>query len=469
MTERTPSPRKRKRTTAVEIFEELDVLEQIEELGLMDETPKAPKSSLPDDASSVSSSRSSRSSQASHRGRSTVKKLSHMRLNLEPIVPKNFSDTNEFMPPELEEMLRKMVRISNGNGVLAKSSLGDIRSKDDDRAFIGIEDNAFEQKDERMKLGPTPSAACVSKVLRIASKCKRRDHCEASWNSAVHAVILDMALDDIGYDVDFLNCTAAQISPKSLLPSTKSGHNVESKMIDFAIHLEPEAVFADVMRKLTVTRPTPLISLNQTHHPSLRYTPISVSIETKLTGQDWTKAEVQVGIWVAAQFKKLEEDSAALGGEALAPPFLPIIIVQGHSWNFLAATRGPGPQTNIWSNVTVGSTESALGVYKIVAALQLLAQWSDTVYRGWLYANVFGLQQDERSPAINLPIPDNSGLDPPKFTKSAASNGSNAGGYPHYAGALMAGLCTIFADTTNYSVAASKGIESKESRRLQPQ
>lgn len=76
-----------------------------------------------------------------------------------------------------------------------------------------------------------------------------------------------------------------------------------------------------------------------------------MSIETKLTGQNWDQAMLQVGIWAAAQFTKLEqlvtETNEISGKDEVVRelPFLPLIIIQGHDWNFLAAIRDPGKQT----------------------------------------------------------------------------------------------------------------------------
>lgn len=61
---------------------------------------------------------------------------------------------------------------------------------------------------------------------------------------------------------------------------------------------------------------------------------------------------MQVGIWAAAQFTKLEQlatEANEISGknDGVVPelPFLPLIIIQGHDWIFLAAVRDPGKQT----------------------------------------------------------------------------------------------------------------------------
>jgi hypothetical protein len=123
--------------------------------------------------------------------------------------------------------------------------------------------------------------------------------------------------------------------------------------------------------------------------------PIAISIETKKPGIEWETAMVQVGIWAAAQFSKLEqllEDSGHSIDEARhSLPFLPLFVVLGHDWSFLAATRESDGETRIWSRVIVGSTTAPLDVYQIVATLQLLARWSKEVYRPWFWKDVLGV------------------------------------------------------------------------------
>lgn len=143
----------------------------------------------------------------------------------------------------------------------------------------------------------------------------------------------------------FALSTTARIEPKSLIPKGHAGRRVESKMVDFAIYTEPDEAMIEAMRLIAARDPYVTTSLNQTNHAPLRTRPVSVNIETKLTGHDWNKATVQVAIWVAAQFSKLEQLAAEVNKDIGSLPFLPLIIVQGHDWTFLAATRGRGRET----------------------------------------------------------------------------------------------------------------------------
>ena len=99
------------------------------------------------------------------------------------------------------------------------------------------------------------------------------------------------------------------------------------------------------MKTIAVRHPSIPPSFNQTFDAPLRTTPIAISIKTKKPGIKWDTAMVQVGIWAAAQFTKLEqlleESGHTIDKARQCMPFLPLFIVQGHDWTFLAATREP--------------------------------------------------------------------------------------------------------------------------------
>lgn len=162
----------------------------------------------------------------------------------------------------------------------------------------------------------------------------------------------------------------------------------------------------DGLRKLAARDPFTTAAWNHTRYAPLQKRPIAISIETKLTGRDWDTAKIQMSIWVASQLNKLEDLVAHVGGGLPGLPFLPVIVIQGHEWYFLAATRIHGETVGLmsknkyrkasngiqilWERVLVGSTQTILGVYQIVAAVQVLGRWCDDVYRPWFRAHVVG-------------------------------------------------------------------------------
>ena len=142
-----------------------------------------------------------------------------------------------------------------------------------------------------------------------------------------------------------VSSTTATIQPKSLVNAGHSGKPGESKMVDFAIYLEPDQAMLEAMRSLAARKPYDVTSVNHTWHAPLITRPISVNIETKRSGEGWSAAAMQLGIWVGAQFSKLEQLVNDIGQGIQMIPFLPLIVVQGHDWYFLAASQGENGQT----------------------------------------------------------------------------------------------------------------------------
>ncbi|PVH91463.1 hypothetical protein DM02DRAFT_734165 [Periconia macrospinosa] len=227
--------------------------------------------------------------------------------------------------------------------------------------------------------------------VSLAIECESNEHSEASWNGRVHTYLLDLALYNEAFrgKIGFLGCTRARIEPESLLPMDYAGIRIESKMVDFVLYLDPDESMHDGLRTLAARDPFTTAAWNHTRYAPLQKRPVAISIETKLTGRDWDTAKIQMSIWVASQLNKLEELVTHEGRGLSGLPFLPVIVIQGHEWYFLAATRVQG-ETVLWERVLVGSTQTILGVYQIVAAVQVLGRWCDDVYRPWFRAQVVG-------------------------------------------------------------------------------
>lgn len=358
-------------------------------------TPRSlrPVQSVRSDSSHQSSS-SSHSSVVSARSRSSTKQMAEMLFAPQPILYEQFVPASSGgHPAELNTIWHTIQRqFSRGLGVVsdaykvqeasfeAVSYIHSITDSWGKTEIAKIADNAFGEIDNlafthSSKLpGPSPTPQQCAKAVRRAWQCEKNKCCEAAWNSGVHDFVLDLAIDNNEFrdKVGFVNwyvrvvsgcrttantpnSTSARISPSSLIPPGQAGTALNSKMVDFAIHIEPSDRFRKAVHERAQLSPTPM-SVNHTLDESLRWRPIGVSIETKHTGRNWDDAMAQVGIWTAAQFTKLEElakeadeisetHGSLRAGPGVQLPFLPIVIVQGHDWNFLAAVRDPGKQT----------------------------------------------------------------------------------------------------------------------------
>lgn len=197
-----------------------------------------------------------------------------------------------------------------------------------------------------------------------------------------------------------------------------------SKKVDFCIYIEPTAdssfesspsSFRSAQSAITAARnQLPCGVINHTTYYPLRERPIALSIETKKTGEGWEGATLQLGVWQAAQWNILQhlassssataqqnkaqsnngiQDEPAVrtgdhgevdtqqtpSAEPVLPDFLPGIIIQGHEWYFVVSTK-VGDQAVVWSKITMGATNSAMGIYQIILALQTIRAWVEATY-----------------------------------------------------------------------------------------
>lgn len=187
--------------------------------------------------------------------------------------------------------------------------------------------------------------------------------------------------------------------------------NHPGKKVDFCLYLSPDeagdTVAASVIQEYR--RRLPCAVVNYTDFVPLRSRPVAVSIETKRRGADQpAEAGLQMGTCHAAQWNLLsrlvvnhgtgtdEDKGQGVGvgasGKALdSLPFLPGVVVNGHSWNFVATTR-EGRKTILWQERCFGDTSNPLGVYKVVAGIQRLARWARDIYWPWYRGNVLGIK-----------------------------------------------------------------------------
>ncbi len=112
------------------------------------------------------------------------------------------------------------------------------------------------------------------------------------------------------------------------------------KMVDFVLVLDKDDSIRDGTRRMAALQGgRSWFSINHTAHEPLTVRPIGVSIETKLTGSDWSEALIQESVWIASYFARLEQllELNEMPSEPITS--IPLIIVQGHDWHYLSATR----------------------------------------------------------------------------------------------------------------------------------
>jgi len=206
---------------------------------------------------------------------------------------------------------------------------------------------------------PPPQLDDMLGVQEWATRLSERQADEAAWNCIVHSQLLKLALhggsriykdglvdvvcwyvsgalsdkvhrkhQDIA-DIRLVPSTSASIS-KEYLPASAPG-----KKVDFVMSITPPEIMTKDIQLLR--RSTPTMSVNHTDHDPLFDMPIAVSIETKRAGGNDAEAKLQLGLWLAAHWNFLakranDEELAELG-------FLPGVIIKGHDWAFMGASR----------------------------------------------------------------------------------------------------------------------------------
>jgi hypothetical protein len=204
----------------------------------------------------------------------------------------------------------------------------------------------------------------IALICDHARKCHDKSHEEAAWNMEVHHRLLQAVFRQPGScESDFLNFTTLQ----------------------------------------ALGRRTPTLTVNHTDFMPLQLTPIALSIETKRPGKELDAAQLQMGVWHAAQWMFLlsvvgltpqaasvaeELSRRRLEEEALAEQgFIPGIIVHGHRWLFVFSTL-EGKKTVLWTERQIGTTQSILDSYQVVAGLREIAGWARDVYLPWYRSKV---------------------------------------------------------------------------------
>lgn len=117
-----------------------------------------------------------------------------------------------------------------------------------------------------------------------------------------------------------------------------SGKPFGSKMVDYALMLLPQDSMREGIRRVLQSLDDENCNINQTRYAPVRFNPITVNIEVKPPGSGKNDAMVQLAIWVAAQFNKLNSLC-----DELAMVAIPLVWVEGHDWRvYIAFQKATG-------------------------------------------------------------------------------------------------------------------------------
>ncbi|KAI1109531.1 hypothetical protein F5Y14DRAFT_432328, partial [Nemania sp. NC0429] len=377
-------------------------------------------SSNPSSTPSVSSSTPSRTSS---RASSPRKQMLHLRL-YEPVLEFNALDLNA-LPPVARELVGTMTEIGSNQEILPhglKSSIMVSVNACDPMPRLWRYAFKCAEDDEADSLlpGRIPAFQEVERICRKANECQQYDHEEVSWNCSVHARLLGLILEDEqvrprdGFDA--MICTTARLHP-AWKPIWTPG-----KMIDICVYYASSSQNEDLRAKiLRFSRLTPTGTVNHTDFFPISARPLVLSIETKKPGVHWEAAQLQIGIWHAAQWAFLrwavadklrrqhvknkeqagnsspnmsraqEEEHDADGPKVLSVisklGFIPGVIVQGHRWHLVLSTY-EDQKTKLWADRQFGSTQTCLESYSIIAGIRRLIGWARDTYMPWFKTHV---------------------------------------------------------------------------------
>ncbi|CCT75933.1 uncharacterized protein FFB20_00730 [Fusarium fujikuroi] len=337
---------------------------QFDDEGEQEKTPRPLRSVHPPSDTSSKSSTSGRSGASSPR-----KQLAAMALSSHGLETRARSDPSG-LPRSLAAMRTKLLQFSRGRGILGENGLDSIQDETAARALHPDMAAIYEDKEFccsacRDELGLTPSPEDVVYILESAGDCLSVGRSEAAWNHEVHFPLLCLALRNRSKGafqrlINVTSCSSASVIP------------------DYRIRFTPDQK---------------ILSINPTDDLSLLSNPIAIPIETKRLGEGLDTANLQVATFLTAHLTLLQRlvdtgVSVPVQDEEKPPSvddlgFLPGLIVQGNTWNFIAASRQYS-RTVIWAETSLGSTGDIFGIYQIVASLQLLRQWINTAYWPWL-------------------------------------------------------------------------------------
>ncbi|EGU72589.1 hypothetical protein FOXB_16902, partial [Fusarium oxysporum f. sp. conglutinans Fo5176] len=323
---------------------------------------------LPSRASSVISGQSSPSRQ-----------LNQLRLHPKGSDFRSMNINDEDMPLSLAEFVLQMQRVGKSRFVPAHLEAEVSQRKRNVRSLLEFDQDVYAASSTEAQSASLVDSCTLDDILQIVAKAKdaanlKQD--EAGWNNLVHTPILEMVLyGRQGWGkqlVGFCPCITAGILPQYRVES------ISGKKVDFALlidpQFDPESVTAvDALWQLRGT-------VNHTDFVPLQKRPVTVSIETKRTNESLERASLQMSVWHAAQWRFLEELAGSAALDELE--FLPGVFVQGHKWEFVASSYLNG-RTTLWTERTMGTTQSELGVFQVMAGLNRLRRWSLEVFWPW--------------------------------------------------------------------------------------
>ena len=162
-----------------------------------------------------------------------------------------------------------------------------------------------------------------------------------------------------------------------------SGMKMGGKMVDFAFFIRPDKDMEKNIRCTLRGELKEAQSVNQTMHAPLRMRPIVISVETKLPFSGGETADVQSAIWTGAGFTRTRQ----ILPETEEIPTMPTLLAYGHDL-YLVAFQEQADSNVMYGRLRLGGSDTLLGTFQMVKALEVLVDWAYTDYRSWYFDKV---------------------------------------------------------------------------------
>ncbi|KAL7783409.1 hypothetical protein V8C37DRAFT_49455 [Trichoderma ceciliae] len=360
-----------------------------------DVTPRPGSRSIPSSSASISASEASSMSRASSTKKQMMSlRLSYIGIECEPL--------DEDTVPEVAKTLCVVITdIGRGLNILPNALKPMLV---DQSINLSRWKYSFKPADEPDNLpGRIPSFEEIKRVLVEATECEKFQHEEASWNHQVHLRLLDSIFKDAlgGQYGDFNNISCTSARPHRQFKPIISTAKIIDACIYASLNQDQELKAATAFSS---TAPT--LSINHTDFQPLQLRPLLLSIETKKPGIEGEKAQLQIGVWHAAQWaflhwavgQKLQQKQQLTDEEFKAEKlaalsklgFIPGIIIHWNRWNLVLSTYNNG-KTKLWVELAFGTTKNIREIYAIVAGVRELTAWARDIYLPWFKENVLTL------------------------------------------------------------------------------
>lgn len=309
------------------------------------------------ESAATTSTTTTTSTQGRRQAKSPVKGLADLPYAEIPVYAQSLDDVQELRDDRARDLCMGLWQIASGRRVVPRSVRTHVDAQIE--SLTRLEEDELEDKHMMTDADPKDNEDALlvelDTICGIVKQTKRAlqpgsNFSEPHWNERIHSRILEAALEpqktaEADRSVAFLNVTVAKIA-SGCMPAHVKGVDLEGKMVDYCIVLCDDEVqnaarstVSAHLQSQSSSQPTSsqtVRSINQTEYAPLHLCPISVSIETKKAGGSEDQAQVQLSVWVMAQFRRIHQ----IWGPDRPGPVditLPMLYVAGEEWRILFA------------------------------------------------------------------------------------------------------------------------------------